>query len=162
MARTRTRTATNDDGEKKPAVSDRRRRKQDGEGTADAAAKNAATARKDRSTSSARQPKKGAGSTGLLNRIPLVRGVVGYIRGVSAEMQKVTWPSREETTRLTAIVLGVTAAFAISLGVLDTFFSWWFRQAFNPDSEIIFLGIAAFVVVALSGGYIAITLRNRA
>lgn len=160
MARTRTQTATNNDGEKSPAVSDRRRRKnQEVEAVADAAANNATTARKDRPTPSARRQKKGAGSTGLINRIPIVRGLVSYMRGVSAEMQKVTWPSREDTTRLTAIVLGVTAAFAIALGVLDTFFSWWFRQAFNTDSEIIFLGIAAAVVIVLSGGYIA--LRNR-
>ena len=55
--------------------------------------------------------------------------------------------------------LGVTIAFAITLGILDSFFAWWFRQAFNADSEIIFLGIAAAIVVVVSGGYI--TLRNR-
>jgi preprotein translocase SecE subunit len=154
VARTRTRPAENNNGEKASAVSDRRRRQQQDEIAADAAADSAVTTRKDRPTPSTRQPKKGA-RAGLINRIPVVRGIVTYFRGVSAEMQKVTWPSREETTRLTAIVLGVTAAFAIGLGVLDTFFSWWFRQAFNADSEMIFLGIAALVVVSLGGGYFA-------
>lgn len=113
--------------------------------------------RKERSTPSTRQPK--AAGSGILSRIPIVRGVVAYFRGVSSEMQKVTWPSREETTRLTGVVLGVTIAFAITLGLLDAFFAWWFKQAFNTDSEIIFLGIAAALVVLLGGGYV--TLRDR-
>jgi len=71
-------------------------------------------------------------------------------------MQKVTWPSREETSRLTSVVLGVTAAFAVGLGLLDAFYSWWFRQAFHADSEWIFLVVAAAVAVLVSGGYFAL------
>jgi len=112
--------------------------------------------RKERSAPATRQSKAG---NGILSRIPIVRGLVAYFRGVSSEMQKVTWPSREETTRLTGVVLGVTIAFAIALGILDSFFAWWFRQAFNTDSEIIFLGIAAAIIVLLGGGYVA--LRDR-
>jgi len=96
---------------------------------------------------------------GIISRIPVVRGIVAYFRGVVSEMRKVTWPTREEATRLTAVVLGVTAAFAIGLGLLDAFFSWWFRQAFHPDSEWIFLVVAAAVAVIVSGAYV--TLRHR-
>lgn len=96
---------------------------------------------------------------GLVSRIPVVRNIVAYFRGVASEMRKVTWPTREEATRLTAVVLGVTAAFAIGLGILDAFFSWWFRQAFHPDSEWIFLVVAAFVAVIVGGAYVS--LRNR-
>jgi preprotein translocase SecE subunit len=112
--------------------------------------------RKDRPTPSARDIKpRGTGSTGLVNRIPIVRGIVAYFRGVWTELNKVTWPTREETTRLTAVVLGVTISFAVALGALDAFFSWWFRQAFHADSENIFLIVAAGVAAISSGVYYA-------
>jgi len=119
-----------------------------------------AVVRKDRPTPSARDTKaRGAGSTGLINRIPVVRSVWAYFRGVASEMQKVTWPTREETTHLTTVVLAVTIAFAIGLGLLSGFFSWWFQQAFHADSEDTFLLVAAVVAVVVGGSYFA--LRNR-
>lgn len=50
---------------------------------------------------------------------PLIR----YFRETRGELRKVTWPTREESQRLTAIVLGVTAVMALFLGVLDFLFS---------------------------------------
>ncbi len=51
---------------------------------------------------------------------PLIR----YFRETRGELRKVTWPTREETWRLTLIVLGVSAAMAVFLGlILDTLFS---------------------------------------
>ncbi len=159
MARTRTRTDNHDNNEEKKAVVSDRRRRTRSETDDNAATENSISTRKDRPTPSARQARRGGAPTGLLDRIPVVRGIVGYLRGVASEMQKVTWPSREEATRLTGVVLGVTIAFAIVLGLLDTFFGWWFQQAFSPDSETIFLGIAAAVFVLAGGGFFA--LRNR-
>jgi preprotein translocase subunit SecE len=53
-----------------------------------------------------------------------VNPVVRYFRETRGELRKVTWPTREEAWRLTLIVLGVTAAMAIFLGViLDAAFS---------------------------------------
>lgn len=49
--------------------------------------------------------------------------VLRYIREMRGELRKVTWPSREESWRLTAIVLGVTVLFAIFLWVFDTIFA---------------------------------------
>jgi preprotein translocase subunit SecE len=47
-----------------------------------------------------------------------------YIRETRGELRKVSWPTREEAGRLTLIVLGVSAAMAIFLGViLDATFS---------------------------------------
>ena len=143
MARTRTRSITDQNAEQKTAA-----------GSGDS--KQPAPQKKRPAPS---QRKGKGGSPGIISRIPVVRSVVGYFSDVIAEMQKVTWPSREETSRLTSVVLAVTVAFAIGLGVLDTFFSWWFRQAFHPDSEWIFLAVAAGVAVALSGGFLA--LRHR-
>ncbi len=49
--------------------------------------------------------------------------LVRYLRETRAELRKVIWPTREEAWRLTAIVLGVTAAFAVFLWGVDTIFS---------------------------------------
>ncbi|MEJ2746566.1 MAG: preprotein translocase subunit SecE [Anaerolineae bacterium] len=46
-----------------------------------------------------------------------------YFRETRGELRKVTWPSREESWRLTLIVLGVTVAMAAFLWVFDTLFS---------------------------------------
>ncbi len=46
-----------------------------------------------------------------------------YFRETRGELRKVTWPTREEAWRLTAIVLGVTAAFAVFLWAVDSVFS---------------------------------------
>jgi len=54
-------------------------------------------------------------------------GIIRYLRETRAEMKKVTWPTREEALKLTYIVLGVTFAFAVFLGLLD----WIFSQIFQ-------------------------------
>ncbi len=46
-----------------------------------------------------------------------------YIRETRGELRKVTWPTREEAWRLTAIVLAVTAAFAVFLWAVDALFA---------------------------------------
>ncbi len=46
-----------------------------------------------------------------------------YFRETRGELRKVTWPSREESWRLTAIVLSVTLAMSAFLWVFDTLFS---------------------------------------
>jgi len=54
-------------------------------------------------------------------------GIIRYLRETRAELRKVTWPTRDEALRLTYIVLGVTVAFAVFLGMLD----WVFTQIFQ-------------------------------
>lgn len=54
--------------------------------------------------------------------------VVRYFRQTRGELRKVTWPTRQESQRLTAIVLGVTAAMSIFLGFLDFIFSGSFQK----------------------------------
>ena len=46
-----------------------------------------------------------------------------YLRETRGEMRKVTWPTREDSQRLTLIVIAVTIAMAIFLGLLDFGFS---------------------------------------
>jgi len=49
--------------------------------------------------------------------------VFKYLQEVRGELRKVTWPTREESRRLTIIVLIVTILFAIFLFVFDLGFS---------------------------------------
>jgi preprotein translocase subunit SecE len=53
--------------------------------------------------------------------------IARYLRETRGELRKVTWPTREESGRLTAIVLAVTLAFAIFLWIFDYIFSNGFR-----------------------------------
>ena len=46
-----------------------------------------------------------------------------FARSIVAELRKVAWPSRQETFRLTVIVLIVTVIIAIMLGGIDLVFS---------------------------------------
>jgi preprotein translocase subunit SecE len=55
--------------------------------------------------------------------IPQENAIGRYIRETRGELRKVTWPTRDEARRLTLIVLGVTAAFAVFLWALDSVFS---------------------------------------
>lgn len=46
-----------------------------------------------------------------------------YLRETRGELRKITWPTREEAWRLTAVVLGVTVAAAAFFWFWDTIFS---------------------------------------
>ena len=53
------------------------------------------------------------------------RRVISFrlIEEVASELRRVTWPSREETMRLTLMVLAVAGAVGVFLGVVDIAFS---------------------------------------
>jgi preprotein translocase subunit SecE len=48
--------------------------------------------------------------------------IIRYFQDTSTELQKVSWPTREETIRLSSIVLGALVVFTIFLGLLDFLF----------------------------------------
>ena len=48
--------------------------------------------------------------------------VISFLKEVRIEMKKVNWPTKEETTKFTLIVIGVSAAVALFLGSLDYIF----------------------------------------
>ena len=52
---------------------------------------------------------------------------VSFLRETFSELRKSVWPSREEVSRLTVIVLVLSVAAAFFLGGLDQFF----QQTFN-------------------------------
>lgn len=49
-------------------------------------------------------------------------GVVKYFNETRAELRKVSWPTREEATNLTMIIVAVTITVAVFLGLLDFIF----------------------------------------
>ena len=48
---------------------------------------------------------------------------IRMIGEVAGELRRVTWPSREETVRLTIIVIAVSVAIGAFLGLVDLGFS---------------------------------------
>ncbi|MBN1219077.1 MAG: preprotein translocase subunit SecE [Anaerolineae bacterium] len=48
--------------------------------------------------------------------------IIRYFQETRAELRKVTWPTRDEAKNLTMIIVAVTVAMAIFLGLLDYVF----------------------------------------
>ncbi|MBP3919286.1 MAG: preprotein translocase subunit SecE [Clostridia bacterium] len=46
-----------------------------------------------------------------------------FWRDYKSEFKKIVWPSKEETTKSTVVVIITIAVFAISIGILDFLFS---------------------------------------
>ena len=53
-----------------------------------------------------------------------------FVREVYGELRKATWPSREQATRLTSLVLAISLAIGLALGVVDFIFSQLLRLVF--------------------------------
>lgn len=160
MAKTDTRDRTADEVEEgyaengqeeqvaQPVVSDSRARRKRKRGQlVERVDDSEAVGKKDRPTPSRRGSKAPAKAAprSVFQRIPVVRGIYNYFVAAAREMEKVTWPTREETTRLTRLVILVTIAFSIGLGVFDLFYGWWFRQALDHDT--VFLGVGVIVLI---------------
>lgn len=54
----------------------------------------------------------------------MLQRLTTYLKEVRIELKKVTWPTREETTRYTLVVIVVSIALAVFLGGLDVVFQW--------------------------------------
>jgi preprotein translocase subunit SecE len=83
-------------------------------------------------------------------------GLVEYWEGVKGELRKVAWPTREETRRLTIIVLITLVASAIILGLISAAFTELFRIGLG--SPII---LFAFMIIAVGGGLIFWRVNSR-
>ena len=69
---------------------------------------------------------------------PMTSGAMGrmnpvtFMQEVISELRKSVWPSKEETTRLTAVVIALSVAVGVFLGLLDRGFAELFaRLIFN-------------------------------
>lgn len=54
-----------------------------------------------------------------------------YVRDSFQELTKVTWPTKNQAIKITAIVLGFTLVFAAFLGVLDYIFGTGYLLLIN-------------------------------
>lgn len=52
----------------------------------------------------------------------MFRRILIFFQESRKELKRVNWPTFKETTRLTIIVIGMSVAVAVFLGVLDFFF----------------------------------------
>ncbi len=52
-----------------------------------------------------------------------MKKIINFIKESREELKKVSWLSREKTIKYTGVVIGVSLAVAIFLGVLDMVFS---------------------------------------
>ncbi len=49
-------------------------------------------------------------------------GLIAYLRGVRQEFRKVVWPTRDELTTDTIVVIGCVIFFAVAFWLIDTGF----------------------------------------
>ncbi len=77
--------------------------------------------------------------------------LVRYFRETRVEVKRVRWPTREETLRLTRIVLAVTVSMGIFLWLMDLLFSWWLRGIIESDPWRIAMGVAVLVAGIVVG-----------
>ena len=73
--------------------------------------------------------------------------LIKYFNETRAELRKVTWPTRDETRNLTTIIVIVTVAMAIFLGLLDYIFQLVTAGIVAGD----FVRIAVAVVLFVGG-----------
>lgn len=50
--------------------------------------------------------------------------IANFFKEVSAELKKVTWPTRQEIIRYTWAVIGISLGVALFLGAADLLFQW--------------------------------------
>jgi preprotein translocase SecE subunit len=60
----------------------------------------------------------------LKHRSAYDRYVPKFFRDIISELRKVSWPTREETTRLTVAVVVVSLTIGMVLGGIDIGFNW--------------------------------------
>ena len=109
---------------------------------------------KGRPTPSARRRHEAEDEGNLIERTG--GGLASYIEGVRDELNKVAWPSREETKRLTIIVMATLIASALILGIISAAFTELFRIGLSQP--VILFAVIAVAVVA---GFIVIRMNTK-
>ena len=56
------------------------------------------------------------------------RQVISYLTETRVELGKVSWPTRQDATHLTVVVLVTVTVSALFLGFFDALFTWIFTQ----------------------------------
>ena len=58
------------------------------------------------------------------DKIRWYKRFINFLRDTKAELKKVTWPSRNEVTSTTIVVIIATVFFGFYLFFMDVLFSW--------------------------------------
>ncbi len=77
--------------------------------------------------------------------------LVRYFKETRVEVKRVRWPTREETWRLTRIVLAVTLSMALFLWLMDVLFSWWLRGIIESDPWRIGMALVLLAGMIVAG-----------
>jgi len=56
-----------------------------------------------------------------------INKITQYFTDSFQELRKVTWPTKNQAIKLTAIVLGFCVFMAIVIGVIDGVFNWGYK-----------------------------------
>lgn len=70
------------------------------------------------------QPVKGQKA----DKLPLLQRIKNYLKGVQAELRKVTWPTRKELLNYTVVVVVMTILIALFIGLFDLFWKELFYR----------------------------------
>ena len=84
--------------------------------------------------------------------------IIRYLRDTRAELRKVRWPTRQEAWGLTRIVLVVTVAMALFMGLLDYLFSLELSGLVNQN--IVAIIIASVVLAGSIAAFMILNLRR--
>ncbi len=132
-----------------PPVSDSRRRRQLKRGEIPVVP-DVQPARKDRPTPSQRP--ETAKSSNII--VHFYQNAVEYMQETRSELSKVAWLSREDTIRLTYIVLIVTAVSAAFLGLVGFIFALLVQAMSSAGSTIIAGLITVLLIIGVSGAWL--------
>ena len=104
------------------------------------------TARKDRPTPSQREVVK---SSNIVVRF--FQTIREYLKDTRSELSKVAWLSREDTLRLTYIVLIVTGVSAAVLGLVSFLYGWLTTQLAQANTGLVAGAITIGMVIIVGG-----------
>ena len=76
---------------------------------------------------------------------------IDYFSNVRSELNKVAWPSREDTRRLTILCINVTIASALFLGFLSVLLTEFIELGLGPGNSWMLLGVIVLMVVGAFG-----------
>ena len=80
--------------------------------------------------------------------------ILRYFKETRAEIGRVTWPTREQATRLTLIVLAVTLGLALVLALVDFVFAWLVTRILAFDM-IVGGAVLALAIAGVAWWYLA-------
>ncbi len=75
---------------------------------------------------------------------------VDYFGNVRSELNKVAWPTRADTRRLTILCINVTISSAIFLGILAVLWSEFMRIGLNPGYAWMLIAV---IIVMVAGAF---------